>query len=302
MIMKEPTLQLLDMSILPLNETAILLDDKFLVMDNLESPWTQQVDDEMGSFQKRFPMKLALSSMLIVVKGSIRFSINFRDYEATAGKCVVITAGTILEQMSFGRDSKFILMSFSQHELPSSASLQQHNVHRMYALQVALVDLKPQHLDLVLTTYGMLRTILSDDSFAFKREEIASSCINLLGGIVEHGANFQADFTNKTSRKDEIVSRFLQCVAENYRQHRELSFYAGQLCLSLKYMSHVVHEQTGRHPSQWIKDYVILDAKTMLRSGRYTVQQVADELNFPNQSFFGKYFKEAVGVSPKKWK
>jgi AraC-like DNA-binding protein len=67
-------------------------------------------------------------------------------------------------------------------------------------------------------------------------------------------------------------------------------------------MSHVIYEKTGRHPSKWIKDYVILEAKTMLRSGNYSIQQIADELHFPNQSFFGKYFKEAVGVSPKKWK
>ena len=67
-------------------------------------------------------------------------------------------------------------------------------------------------------------------------------------------------------------------------------------------MSQVIYGQTGRHPAEWIRDYVILDAKTMLRSGRYSVRKVAEELHFPNQSFFGKYFKEAVGVSPKKWK
>ncbi len=81
-----------------------------------------------------------------------------------------------------------------------------------------------------------------------------------------------------------------------------MRIYATQLGLSLKYMSHVIYEKTGRHPSKWIKDYVILEAKTMLRSGNYSIQQIADELHFPNQSFFGKYFKEAVGVSPKKWK
>lgn len=134
------------------------------------------------------------------------------------------------------------------------------------------------------------------------REEAAFNCINLMGSIIEQGASNQPDLSAKVSRKDDIVARFLQCVNDNYREHRDLGFYADQLCLSLKYMSHVVYEQTGRHPSRWIKDYVILDAKTMLRSGRYTVQQVADELNFPNQSFFGKYFKEAVGISPKKWK
>ncbi|MBQ5724113.1 MAG: helix-turn-helix domain-containing protein, partial [Muribaculaceae bacterium] len=47
---------------------------------------------------------------------------------------------------------------------------------------------------------------------------------------------------------------------------------------------------------------VILEAKVMLRSSNMTIQQIADELNFPSQSFFGKYFKKSVGVSPKEYR
>jgi len=49
-------------------------------------------------------------------------------------------------------------------------------------------------------------------------------------------------------------------------------------------------------------DYVILEAKALLKSTNMTVQQVGDELNFPEQSFFGKYFKRIVGVSPREYK
>lgn len=56
---------------------------------------------------------------------------------------------------------------------------------------------------------------------------------------------------------------------------------------------------SGRRPVEWIRDYVMLDAKALLKSGKYTVQQVSDMLNFPNQSFFGTYFKKESGVSPK---
>ena len=52
------------------------------------------------------------------------------------------------------------------------------------------------------------------------------------------------------------------------------------------------------HRGDWITDFVILEAKAMLKSRKYTVQQIADALNFANQSFFGKYFKDKVGCSP----
>ena len=301
MMMKERGMQSMNLSMMPVYSTAISLEDKMMVMDNL-SDGSIGEPDELNQFMGRFPLKLSTTCMMIVLQGKVRFNVNFRDFVAEGNTCAVISAGTIIEQVEINDQAKFIFLSFSQKNLPSMTNIKQHNVHRLYALQVVLLHLRPAHVELLQTTYQVLRSILIDPDFNVGREEAAFNCINLMGSIIEQGASNQPDLSAKVSPKDDIVARFLQCVNDNYREHRDLGFYADQLCLSLKYMSHVVYEQTGRHPSRWIKDYVILDAKTMLRSGRYTVQQVADELNFPNQSFFGKYFKEAVGISPKKWK
>lgn len=281
---------------------ALSLGTALLVTDNLDKEPDIEIVDKIEYSVKRFPVKTTSACMVIVFKGSVRFSVNFREFVATENSCLIITAGTIVENVVYDKDCRVIFISFSQSELYGPNATSHHNVHRLYALQVVLVRLLPQHLEMMRTTYQMLRTVLSDSSFAYNRDATAFSCLALITNIIMQASERQPELATKTTRRDEIVARFLQTVADNYRNHRELSFYANQLCLSLKYMSHIIYEQTGRHPSQWIKDYVILDAKSMLRSGRYTVQQVADELNFPNQSFFGKYFKEAVGVSPKKWK
>ena len=44
-----------------------------------------------------------------------------------------------------------------------------------------------------------------------------------------------------------------------------------------------------------------LEVKALLKSTNMTIQQISDELNFPSQSFFGKYFKLVVGMSPKEY-
>ena len=291
----------LELSMMPVNQSAIMLDDKMLVMDNLSLSPDDSMDSGLNDFMNRFPLKLSAACILIVVRGSVKFGVNFRDFEATDNSCAIISAGTIVERVEVAPGTRTIFLSFAQNNLPALANIHQRNVNILYAMQVVHLRLQPVHVELLKTTYQTLRTILTDPSIDLGKSEAAFNCINLLGSIIALGVGNQPELAAKASRKDEIVARFLQCVHENYRVRRDLGFYADQLCLSLKYMSHVVFEQTGRHPSRWIKDYVILDAKTMLRSGRYTVQQVADELNFPNQSFFGKYFKEAVGVSPKKW-
>lgn len=81
--------------------------------------------------------------------------------------------------------------------------------------------------------------------------------------------------------------------------HRDIGFYADKLCITPKYLSVVVKKVTGRSPVDWVDRSVMLYARTMLTSSDMTVQQIAAELNFPNPSFFGQYFKRHEGVTPK---
>ena len=108
-----------------------------------------------------------------------------------------------------------------------------------------------------------------------------------------------ADNSLECNRNQEIYKLFMQSVQKNYMHERSITYYAGVLCISPKYLSQVIKNVTGRLASEWIADYVILEAKALLKSNKYTVQQVCDMLNFANQSFFGKYFKRKTGVSPK---
>ena len=287
MEMEEQALNLFNKSILPANDIAVTLGDKMLMMDSLASPLAHP---EALSVPGRFPMKLSMPHLLIVESGEVGLNVNFHDSVVKAGCCALIGANAMLERVAVSDDARIILISFS-HSMTSI---------RQQSLPVVTWRMRVEHMTMLRQVYHMMRTIMLDNAFAPNREESVVSCLNLMGSIIGQAEDRNPDA--KPSRQDEIVARFLQCVHENYREHREVGFYATQLGLSLKYMSHVIYEKTGRHPSKWIKDYVILEAKTMLRSGNYSIQQIADELHFPNQSFFGKYFKEAVGVSPKKWK
>ena len=274
--------------ILPLSGTAVLKDGDFSLTDNLDQLSFATLQGQAEELAKRFPMKSALCMMLIVVEGRVGMKAGFSDCELVAGSCVILMPGTMIDRVAVNENARLIEISFP---LTGGA----------FAQQVSQYQLLQRHCDMLVKVYGLMRQAITDSAMAGGRHAVLARCIDLMVSILENGKE-KCDGMVKRTRGDEIVSMFMQCVVDNYREHRELSFYANQLQLSLKYMSQVVYGLTGRHPSQWIKDYVIHDAKEMLRSGNYSVQQVADVLHFPNQSFFGKYFKEAVGVSPKKWK
>ena len=100
------------------------------------------------------------------------------------------------------------------------------------------------------------------------------------------------------SRRVIYTHEFVRLVRKFFRKERTVKFYADKLCISPKYLSLVIKESTGRSAAEIIDEYVVLEAKNMLRFSSKNVQQVAYDLNFPNQSSFGKYFKHQTGMSP----
>ena len=103
------------------------------------------------------------------------------------------------------------------------------------------------------------------------------------------------------TRQEEIFQRFIGEVEKHYRKERSVKFYADLLCISPKYLSTVIYKISQQLAGEWIDAYVILEAKTLLKSGRLTIQQISEQLNFSNQSFFGKFFKRCAGMSPKEY-
>lgn len=101
---------------------------------------------------------------------------------------------------------------------------------------------------------------------------------------------------------DVLSKEFMGLVKENFRKERQLKFYADKMCITPRYLSRVVKECTGASAAEWIERSVVLEARALLKSTNMTVQQISDELNFPSQTFFGKYFKRRVGMSPKEYR
>ena len=103
-------------------------------------------------------------------------------------------------------------------------------------------------------------------------------------------------------KKDKIFQNFVITLFRYYQQERDVTFYASKQYLSSRYFSAVIKEKSGSTALQWIVQMVITEAKQLLENSDLTIKEIATKLNFPTQSFFGKYFKQYVGVSPKEYR
>lgn len=103
-------------------------------------------------------------------------------------------------------------------------------------------------------------------------------------------------------KKDVVFQNFMLSLFRFYRKKRDVSFYARMQHITPRYFSAIIKEKTGDSALQWIVRMVITEAKQLLEESDLSIKEIADQLNFPTQSFFGKYFKQYVGVSPKEYR
>ena len=132
---------------------------------------------------------------------------------------------------------------------------------------------------------------------------LIAATIYKVGDILTHYMKEHPELENPMhNRAEEYFKQFTELLGEHYTRERSVGYYARQLCITPKYLTTLIKRISGKSVSEWIDSYVILEAKTLLKYSNMSVQEIAYYLNFPNQSFFGSYFKRNTGMSPSQYK
>ena len=140
----------------------------------------------------------------------------------------------------------------------------------------------------------------NNDDPAFRRETI----LHLLR---IYYWDFYVHFQKKTrkrntpllnSNKESIAMKFAMLVFENRETHREVAYYADQLCISPLYLTKVIQEVNGQSARDMIADYTIIGIKALLRNADITIKDVVRQSGFSSQSSFSRFFRKHTGMSP----
>lgn len=131
------------------------------------------------------------------------------------------------------------------------------------------------------------------------RELIISLAQSLFYEIMYVYSSSQPVSTQVHTARDNVFQKFLTSLFRNFKTEREVNFYAEELSLTPRYFSSIIKDRSGHSALQWIVQMVISSAKQELINTDKSIKEISEEFHFPTQSFFGKYFKQYVGVSPK---
>lgn len=133
---------------------------------------------------------------------------------------------------------------------------------------------------------------------------LVSSVYNVIADIWTKNVNSKTPALASSSslRSKVLLEQFLRLLADNYREHRNLDFYAGRLGVTAKYLSKVVKAMTGKSAAQWIDSYVVLEAKNLLKHSDMNIKEIVVKMNFISQSVFYKFFKTHTGMTPTQYR
>jgi AraC-like DNA-binding protein len=248
-----------------------------------------------------YPFKLDMLVVMVCTQGTVRGTIDMQAYHLFAPFMIVVQPNQILSYESISEDFAGQCLIFSNH---FSAEVQRHLDERL-PITAAIrekpyAQLDSQAMKFIRKFFFVLKRFMAMTESPYRLEMIKH--LTMVFYYMARPSFENIIEPEKPSRQVLLVEKFTNLVRENYRMQRETAFYADKLCLTPKYLSEVIKSASGKSVPEWIDDYVILEAKALLKSTNMTIQQISEELNFPSQSFFGKYFKRNTGVSPSEYR
>ncbi|MDR1004206.1 MAG: helix-turn-helix domain-containing protein [Prevotellaceae bacterium] len=250
-----------------------------------------------------YPTRLNGACLALCMNGRSSIRINLREFEMEPGMLVITLPEQILQQVNYTDDFTCILIVVSERIVNEVLPTVQQLLPLFFRLkEEPCILLNAEDIVMINEYYSFLQKKAKSKDNPFRREIAQGILLALFYDVYAIYLGNEPPEKKPKTRKEELFDRFIRAVSESYKKERSVSFYADKLFLTPKHLSSAVKEVSGKTAGEWIENSVILEAKALLKSSDLSIQEIADELHFANQSFFGKYFKQHTGISPKEYR
>lgn len=231
----------------------------------------------------------------MIVRGSVRADINLVEKQLTAGTLVFLGPGTIISPIAFSPDLEIFGFGFSaRFPMPFAPG----QMPPAFNGQVRDFQLPASKADMATARHiidTLWHVVHQPDYNRLTASSLVAAQMQHYDGLYrQHADRLQA----MLSREQTLFDRFIALVNEQATREHQLRYYADRMCLTERYLGTVVRQATGTTAKEWIDRALVTHAKVELRHTDKSVALIAEQMNFPNPSFFSKYFKRLTGLTP----
>ncbi len=259
--------------------------------------------DSIQRFAEFKTAHVAMNSIIICKNGKVQAQVNGQMMNIQKNQVAIVPENYMVTEMmvspDFDMEGMFftnrILQSFLREKMTIWNDMM--FIHRMHVFTMHSED-----LSFYTNFYNMLYlSIERGKDNPFRTEIIQSLLRSAILGLCGNAKKMlpQESVESGTSSPGVHFQNFLNLLHNQRNHSHTVESYANKLCISPKYLSVICKKQSGKTANEWIREQVLEDIRYYLRQTDLSIKQVADELGFPNPSFFGKYVKEHFGVTPR---
>lgn len=252
--------------------------------------------------------KLDYAELMICHKGSFKVNINMDMHEnvISEGCVLAMFPGDIIEVHEVSSDVHVTQITISRKMFAESINKIEHHILEFLSNnRVVHHTSDDQWLKFLMNTVENL-TYIYNQSGKYSRYEQALCLVKCVISCVSDDISLRLEDRerplNTYNRLEDHFRHFIKALHKDYKQSREVSYFAAQINLTPKYLNYVCNHVLQRPCKQIIDEYVVLQLKNELRNTEKPIQSIAKEYNFPNQSFLGSYFKKYAKQSPRRFR
>jgi len=255
------------------------------------------------AFFRQRVIKIGNGVLLYCTDGEAEITIDLQKYHIVPYTHIILLPGSILSLLSCSEDFRVIYLAFTG-EMMRIACFRLEPAFMHFLKDVSCyTHIRPEE---IIAIQGIIKAgiaIYADKENQF-RNSIAQNLLQIF--FLNTYDKVQRFFTKEqrdgNSRKSQLFKKFIRLVHTYCPTQRDVTFYASELCISTRYLSSITQAMAHISAKEIIDKFMILEIKVALQSTNLSLKEIAERYHFPDQSFFGRYFKKHTSISPKEFR
>lgn len=245
-------------------------------------------------------MRMNMLTIIACHKGKLQVEVNTASYTLRPNEALVCRPNDLIDNYMLSPDFKGAVLCLSRKGIVDQFSIANLWDKAFKIAENPIIRVSSESMEMMKHYGNALKSKLKMKQTPYYREIITSLIKACLYELV---ANIGTDGTDgldvrQISQREVLFKQFVDLLASTETKPRSVTWYADRLCVTPKYLSTVCKQVSGNTALYWINEYVKNDIRYWLKSSSRTIKEVADRLDFPNLSFFGKYCRAHFGASP----
>lgn len=250
----------------------------------------------------RFPCHIKAGVFVLCTRGTVRATINLSEYTISRNDFVTVLPGSFIQIHEVSSDTRVCFAGFSSEFIARVSYVETFLDFLPMILNNPIMPLTEEIAQLYRNAFSLLIRAYPLPNTLDNKEILKSIFTIFFQGVGELYKRCKPTTNEPIKREHELYRQFIQLLMANYTQEHEVSFYAKKCGVTPAHFSGAIRKASGHSPLAIITGIIVMNAKAQLKSTRLPVKEIAFSLGFNNLSFFNKYFRKHVQMTPQEYR